>query len=389
MHHQPVDPTPVPGVDRALIDEVPDITVNDSSESWSATPPAVLIIPEPRPRRRLLSAGPILFLLSTAVLAVAVRLPELIRPDRPATTASFSSTGQPGSPELEDTREKVQSASTEAQPEPENSAVVDVLPIEPEFAIASTLVETDPSVAATVHIDSDRDHTRPAAWPPEPPGRNHVPEALVPEVAHAGQEQNPVDQTEAQRTDRAWAEIRRESERVAAERDALTDLKSNILQQEAMTKHERAAKNRADFLKRLQELTSRRGASLETLMHEAPRPDLLTQNEKPRLLALSRSQKLRLSWIVRLRAMGIEEPAILDELSRAHALNASARGGPTTFDEAARRAAVEILAAPTNVPPLQETPPPPVAREGSRRIPAPSRPSGSPASSPSRRRISS
>jgi hypothetical protein len=280
-------------------------------------------------------AAPLLFTSAAARLRPVPRSPVAASSPPPADPADEPA-DPPAPPEAEPARE----GATDITPSPSFSpsedpadprpALVEIEPIDP--------APDDSRALGSIHVQTplvDRvDSEAPAAWPPEP------------SVPLAAPLPAPGD------TELAWAEIGREAERIAADRDRLDALKPALLDEDVRERRRLQHNERLEFLDRLRRAAADTGAGLEALAGETVQPRELQIDESPRQDALARSRQLRAAWITRLRALGTPEPAILDEIARALARNANARGGPRTRLDALRRASAELLAVPVGPPPL-------------------------------------
>lgn len=170
-------------------------------------------------------------------------------------------------------------------------------------------------------------------------------------------------------------DILRDIEREAGEKDAkrqdLEGLKKNargLLLNESLSKADSA---RAPYLDELRELLTRMGngagEEIEKLSQRYPK-DLMPQVKTAyvKQLRTAPGRRSRPELVARLRALGVPEPLILDQLCNEYHHLLNTRNGPRTEDEVRVRAARALLEIPVT-PVLRKFAPPPAEPQSSRR----------------------
>jgi hypothetical protein len=325
--------------------------------------PRGVVVPRRRPRPLRALAFPLaIAALAGAVLAVRMQvrdwrglpLERLVAPPARATD-------RPEAPPARPSAVQVAEHAEVAPPGPESAEPVRLDPPEPE--------PVEVEVEAVEPPRPEPEPTPAAAPEPTPPltftaglYRPMLPEREGDEPPDAAAPASPPASAGP-----GLLAIEHEAERLRIERERLDALKAMAAEQqrEAESEEDRSlAEARRRFLERLREVlgsgTSGTAEAIRRLADELPDGELvldLGASPEERAEALSASAEMRRTWVAKLRAKGVSERVILEEIARAHAVNRVARTGPRNHDEALIRAARDLLSAPDvpeSVPPLPE-----------------------------------
>ncbi len=271
--------------------------------------------------------------------------------------------------------------ATVAEEEPGESAA----PTDPEVeSVAAVFPTAEESVTPTlperpvVDTPSPRPEDLPNALTADlyrPMLPEAEPEAPAGQVAAVAVPEGDADPREV------WADIQREAQAHADNRERLADLKPLLLERDERRadgkkaeQRQRDQEQRTDFQQALRQALQDEGAAsadairrLANLPLNEPIPRSASAVKRARELAVSFVE--RRNWIVHARGRGVADPEILADLALAHLVNSVARTGPRSEDDALIRAGRELLGVPADA----TAPPEPVPPRASVSAPSPRR----------------